>query len=842
MAKLPQYPLLRLDAPRPGQRQKRKASFGASRQFTPAEQAGRGPGQRLQHLAQTFAEGRDPLELRADAAGLAPERLLVFELTNDVQDFARAAAQVPGLEFVGAEEFDGDEVDKTPTLYLMIPNSAALQRMVGLWTRFQASQALPEGFAPWRNLFAQLRDLRPWGPQDRVSPEDAEILAQENANSHGFIRIELELVFRAQGEAIEADAIAVLQQSGGQLVSRTRIVGAKYHALLVDIPQAELARVLARGHEGLVAAESVMHIRPQSAVHISVFESEDAPAGAAPPVPTGEPIVAVFDAVPLAGHPRLAGRLSVDDPFDLEPLAVGRRIHGTAMASAVVHGDIAGGVSIPLERRVFFLNVMFAPQDLDQSERFPERLPADLFEEAVLRMKVGADPTAPSVIVVNASLCDRNKPFSGRISGWARVVDHLAHTYGLLFIVSAGNHLDDLVTDDVTTVAFEALDAGQRARSALRASASAMAHRRILAPAESMNALTVGALHSDSFAPGVLPASTFDVWQDTGLCTVSSGLGPGLKNAVKPDVLAAGGRHHVRLLPAGAGHRLRPIAQNSPLLGGIVVAAPPAGADPNPDRTNRTVGTSVAAATLTGIAARAHEQLEVSYDDFLGLPGPQRAVLLKALLVHGARWTAARDLIVEILGPTDGKRHVQQKDNIRRYLGYGAVDAATVLECATDRATLWAVGRLVKEQSPTFTVPLPALMSGKAQSHEVSTTVAWFSPPRVGYANYRGARLKLIEPGEGMETFAVKAAGDQPDTNQAHRGIVIHRRWSGAKAAALGAASGFELTVQRQPDEIDDPIAYAVVTTVTMAGLAGVYAQVRDRVALKPKAAVAAPV
>jgi len=29
-------------------------------------------------MAQFFADGRDPLELRADPAGLAPERLLVL--------------------------------------------------------------------------------------------------------------------------------------------------------------------------------------------------------------------------------------------------------------------------------------------------------------------------------------------------------------------------------------------------------------------------------------------------------------------------------------------------------------------------------------------------------------------------------------------------------------------------------------------------------------------------------------------------------------------------------------------------------------------------------------------
>ncbi len=792
-------------------------------------------------MAQTFAEGRDPLELRADATGLAPERLLVFDLTTDVQNFARAAANVPGLEFVGAEELEPDEFDEDPAVYLMIPNAAALQQMVGLWNRFRTGQDLPVGFAPWRDLFAQLRDLRPWGPQDRVSPEDAEILANEHADERGMVRIELELVFRPNGDAVEADAAGVLRRSGGQIVSRTRIAGAKYHALLVDIPQDELGRVLARGQDGLVAAESVMHIRPQSAVHISAFDSLEGQPQGAPPLPTGDPIAAIFDAVPLAGHPRLAGRLSIEDLFELEPLAVGRRVHGTAMASAVLHGDLQGPPSPPLDRRVFFVNVMFAPQDLGQPERFPDRLPADLFEEAVLRMKAGADPVAPSVIVINASLGDRNKPFTGRMSGWARVLDHLAHTYGLLFIVSAGNHVDDLVTTDVDATAFEALDVGERARSALRASASAIAQRRILAPAESMNALTVGALHSDSFAPGPLPAMTFDVWHGTGLCTVSSGLGPGLKNAVKPDVLVPGGRHHVRLMPAGDGHLLRPIAQTAPFLGGIVVAAPPGPTDANPDRLNRTVGTSVAAATLTGIAARAHEALEVAYDDFISLPGPQRAVLLKALLVHCARWTAARDLIVEILGPADPKQNVRQKDNVRRYLGYGAVDATRVLECAADRATLWAVGGLLKEQSHRFAVPLPAVMSGKAQPHEISTTVAWFSPPRVGTASYRGARLKLLKPDEGLQTFAVSADREQPDDNQAHKGTVIHRRWSGAKAAVLGDASGFELLIQRQPDEIDDQVVYAVVTTVTMPGVEEVYTQVRNRVAVKPKTPVGVP-
>ncbi len=776
------------------------------------------------------------MALRADPAGLAPERLLVFELTGDIQNFARAAQNVPGLEFIGADELDGDAEDEAPALYLMIPDALALRQLVRLWARFRQGDQLP-GQAPWRQLFAHLRDLRVWGPQDRVSLEDAEILASEHADQNGMVRVELELVFRANGAATEAETLTVLEAVGGVRLSATRIEGAKYHALLVDIPQAELGRVLARGQEGLVAAESVMHIRPQSVVHITLFEGEGAADLMATAAPEGEPIVALFDAVPLAGHPRLAGRLSVDDPFDLEPLAVGRRRHGTAMASAVVHGDLAGAPTVPLDRQVFFVNVMFAPAAADQPEQFPARLPADLFHEAVIRMKAGEAPSAPHVIVINASLGDRNKPFSGKMSGWARVVDYLSHAYGLLFIISAGNQLSDLVTPDMNTIAFEALDPAEKARCALRASAASWTSRRILAPAESVNALTVGALHSDNSPPGVMPASTFDVWQDTGLSTVSSALGPGFKNAVKPDVLMPGGRHHVRLQANGLGHALRPLLQENP-FGGILVAAPPGPADINPDRQSRSIGTSVAAASLTGVAARAHEALESAYDDFLDLPGGQRAALLKSMLVHCARWTPARDLIVEVLGPADPKLHVRQRDNVRRYLGFGAVDPQTVLDCAADRATLWAVGRLAKEQAHTYSIPLPPILSGKALPHEVVATVAWFSPPRVGASNYRGVRLKLVKPDEGMTAFAVSTAGAQPDDNQAHRGTVIHRRWAGDKAAALAGDAAFEIKLQRQPDDSDDLINYAVVATVAMPGVEGVYTQVRDRVTVKPKAAV----
>jgi len=513
-------------------------------------------------------------------------------------------------------------------------------------------------------------------------------------------------------------------------------------------------------------------------------------------------------------------------------------VHGTAMASAVLHGDLAAAWPGSLARRVYFVNVMFGPAEPGEDERFPNRLPADLFHEAVVRMKEGAGATAPSVIVINASLGDRNKPFMGRASGWARVLDYLSHRYGLLFVVSAGNHMADLVTPNVSTVAFQGLAEIDRAKSALRASGAKMGERRILAPAESMNAITVGALHDDAIMSGPLPAQVYDVWRETGLCSISSGVGPGIGNATKPDILAPGGRHHVRLLPQNGGHALRPIGKGGASISGIVVASPPGGPAANPDSCNRTIGTSVAAALTSGLAARAHEALEEVYDDFLAIPSTQRAALLKALLVHCSKWTPARDLIIETLGPPDGKQHVRQRDNVRRYLGFGAVDARLVLDCATDRATLWAVDTLAKEEAKIFSIPLPQVMSGRAQPHDMAATLAWFAPPRVGALNYRGVRLKLIDPTSAASEFGVALVKDQPDSNQAHSGTVIHRRWSGVKAAAIGNESVLEMMIQRQPDETDDAMPFSLVVTLEMAGVAEVYAQVRNRVVVKPKVLV----
>jgi hypothetical protein len=810
------------------------SGFSRSRKFEPGDQAQTAAGQKLTGLAAQLDANTPMLQLRADPAALAPERLLVFELTGGVMQFTEAVRLVPGLEFLGAEDLGEDDLDKSPAVYLMVPSEAALRNIVTLWRGWQNTGNVPPRFSAWKAMLSQLRDIRPWGPQDRVTPEDLEVLTGELGLGAPTTRVEVELVFRRNGDPVESEARAGILAVGGDIISRSRIDGAGYHALLADIPAEALQAVVARNPAGLAGLESIFQIRPQSIFQITPSEEVAGLPDGSAPMMAGDPIAAIFDAVPLSAHPRLAGTLSIDDIFGLDGLAVGARKHGTAMASAVIHGDINGAWDRPLERRVHFVNMLYATAEADQPERFPDLLPADMFERAVLAMRAGDAPTARHVIIINASLGDPNKPFAGRLSGWARVVDHLASTYGILFIISAGNHLAPLETAAMTAGQFEALTAPEKVRVALKASAAQMASRRILAPAESMNAVTVGALHADQFTyPHPLPASYHNIWEDTGLCSVSSALGPGYNGATKPEILAPGGRHHVMLWPQGDGHRLQPLTTNAAAFGGIAVAAPPSATSLGPNVTARSIGTSVAAALATGVAARAHEALEAAYPDFGAIPSAQRACLLKALLVHGARWTNARDLLVEVLGPPEGKYSYRQKDNVRRYLGFGAYDPERIINCADDRATLWAVGSLPANQGQRFRIPWPATMSAKAQPHGLSATLAWFSPPHPGAVAYRAVRMKIVEPTQ-LGAAGIKASGIQPDPKQSHKGTVIHRRWDGEKAAAIAAAGFFDIDVQREVDDVDIPANFAIVTTIEMPGDAEVYTQVLSRVAVKP--------
>ena len=163
---------------------------GGSKPFVPNRetQAGRiGPS--FSRLREAINRGPERvLQLRDDPTTLAPDRVIVFETAGTVADFARAASRVPGLELMidyeteaEPDEFFAEKDTRTGRegqrredklvegrFYLAMPDVAAFEELLRLYDRWVAGEELDEGLAPFKHLFAQLRVLRPRGPQDRI--------------------------------------------------------------------------------------------------------------------------------------------------------------------------------------------------------------------------------------------------------------------------------------------------------------------------------------------------------------------------------------------------------------------------------------------------------------------------------------------------------------------------------------------------------------------------------------------------------------------------------------------------------------------------------------------------
>jgi hypothetical protein len=89
-----------------------------------------------------------------------------------------------------------------------------------------------------------------------------------------------------------------------------------------------------------------------------------------------------------------------------------------------------------------------------------------------------------------------------------------------------------------------------------------------------------------------------------------------------------------------------------------------------------------------------------------------------------------------------------------------------------------------------------------------------------------------------VSSVGVSASKKQPDINQSHRGTVIHRRWTGSKAAVLADEDFLPIFIQREPDEFDENVPYALVLTVGMPSVTEIYDQIRAKVSVQPKVQV----
>ncbi|ODS56526.1 MAG: hypothetical protein ABS36_08720 [Acidobacteria bacterium SCN 69-37] len=805
------------------------------------------------------------LELRADPHALAPERVIVFEVAGLVSDFARALSSVPGFELlvehdiehppddlfaerderVGREGQRRDDKNVGGRLYLTMPDLAALNQLLSLWERYQNGQDPPTGLAPFKHVFAQLRTLRPWGPEDRISAETLAYMRAEHEREPARpVRTEIELWFRRTPERRQQSARefrAAVEAVGGTVLHEAELEPIAYHGMLVDIPAGAVADLIAGQRPAFALADDVMFLRPQTVLSVDAApETSDPPpdAGDHPRPQATDPLVALFDGVPVQAHQLLDGRLILDDPDDLQARSpVARRFHGTAMASLMVHGDLHVGHA-PLTRPVYVRPLMIAPPVID--EHTPaDRLLVDVLYRAVLRMKGEGNVVgvAPTVFIINLSVGDRRRPFANMISPLARLLDYLATRFNILFLVSAGNIRDALEVQGFSTWnEFEQAQPAARERAVLTALNATKHERSLLSPAESINSLTIGAHHADNVPARIGGVMTVDPFDDDLLPNVSSALGLGYRRATKPELYLPGGREHLRMSAAGGGSSVQAAISGPQRLYGLSAAAPDPGSAGRLDQRLFSCGTSAA----TALASRAAHQIIEGLLDADGgstladTPPRFYAVVVKALMAHSARWNGKGDLLREICGPPDTRRHEERSANVARFLGFGVPSVARVLDCAENQATLVGYGTLRAEEGHRYRIPLPESLRNVTDPRALTVTVAWLSPVRPGNQSYRGVRFEAaaLEP---RLAIGVERERQQPGDRTVQRGTIFHERFTGERAAPFVDNGHLSLDVWCKDDAGNSgaPASYALAVTIETGTPLRIYEEVQQRLRVR---------
>jgi hypothetical protein len=249
-------------------------------------------------------------------------------------------------------------------------------------------------------------------------------------------------------------------------------------------------------------------------------------------------------------------------------------------------------------------------------------------------------------------------------------------------------------------------------------------------------------------------------------------------------------------------------------------------------------GTSNAAALASRAAGQIYEILELlRLDNPDHLPSSYDAVLLKALLVHGALWGDLPDALLAN-GPNfdhiehGSSRQKAKQDFVSRWIGYGIVDAQRSLACAPNRATLIGVGEVGDGEALVFTAPLPPGLSGAIEWRRITLTLAWLSPIRPSDQRYRSAKLWIQPPGE---IFRVSRE-NTVDFRSAQRGTVQHEVLEGEREAmAFVDGNRFVCKVNCKEDAgpFHQKVKFALCVSVEVGvgSNINVYEQIRERIA-----------
>jgi len=728
-------------------------------------------------------------------------------------------------------------------LYIGMPTDATYKKLRSLWNQYKEGKRFPEKHGDWWELFDKLHDLRPWGAEDRITPELRRHLDLRAEGAPGQpVQVEVDLWYR--GDAIARKAAQDLLDGrvakiGGEILDQADLETVRYHAALVRLPY-DAAMALLEFEGELALADEIMSVRPQSmfTVHTDAIEyvRSDITRPIAPT--TKLSVAALIDGYPVQNHQLLKDRIDVVEVDVLEKDApVSSRFHGTAMASLILHGDLAHNQPA-IDRRLKIVPIL-QPDAHGNETPPPDKLALAVIYRAVQDLKQGTGKLPPSgadVLLINHSVCDESSPFSGSMSAWARTLDYLSFQYKVLFVVSAGNIRDPFPVHGYDSIkAFRDGDKALRKNAILLGLDGAKSLRTMLSPAESVNSLTVGAAHSDGSLQA-LPATAVDPYPNEALANIGSGTGLGFNRSVKPDILLPGGRQIAQPTYSGG---LFVHAQEAGAFG-QAVASPGIGTG-SLSSVRRTSGTSNAAALATRAGLQIADALDETFEDSSWTKRPAAACMLKTLIAHSGSWGEIGEGLTTHLSPI-GKAH-KQKENISRFLGYGTADIERIVSLDQHRITLLADDVIRANKRHEYRIPLPSDLISRTDLRRITMTLGWLSPLRPGNTNYRALGLMIVgNDGKSQIWQGVKRYKGQPPLGATRRGTLMHMICEGKAAIPFEDDEHFVINVQTAAPtmggltKIDIPYALAVTFEVAASLNANIREDIRSRVQTRLRA------
>lgn len=728
--------------------------------------------------------------------GINPECALVLEVVGSIDSFYTAVKRIDGLEWmfdISVERIESDEDfflvdqkgnpkegDLSGKVYCVMTNKRALDELISLWKKYvnNSEMKFDRGYAGFRDMFKQLKDIRYWSSKDRLEETNVLQYWREDLEFEGIqeVKFEIELFFRKnlaqRNNASNVIRDAILQM-GGKIITESIILEIAYHGMLASLPKNQIEKLIENYEDvAITKVDDIMFFRPVGQIAFpadyenEVFDNIEEHLTIKEKI-INEPIIAIFDGLPMQNHTLLSGRLIVDDPDDWgKAYTVRDRIHGTAMTSLIIHSDLNTSCEA-LDRKIYVRPILKPYRDFYDNVR--ESVPddvliTDLIHIAVKRIFEGSKETsavAPTIKIINLSLGDPARQFVNTLSPLARLLDWLSYKYKVLFIVSAGNHNLNGINCGISFSDFRQLSIDEREKLVIQTIEKNSRNMRLLAPAESINSLTVGAIfkdhsHVDENDRFILPIKN-------PLPSPISALGLGYNRAIKPDIFFNGGRKLLR-----EDYRFSDIQWVNSFTRppGCCVASPG-----NGNEIAYTFGTSDATAQITHAGGKCYNVLNEVFKLQTGnnIPDEYAAVLVKSMLVHGASWNNEAFTIANALGVSEKR--------VFKWLGNGIPDISKVLECTKNRITLIGYGSLKKGQAHVYQLPIPLDFSSERFFRKLSVTLSYFTPIVAEKQKYRSAKVWFT-----LENKTLTPNRINTDNKAVTRGTIQHEIFTGDNA------------------------------------------------------------